>query len=233
MDDSQSWPQSGRLFLHGLVYEVIDPKAFIGVQNRINWLHLQPTTPFRPQPYEQLAKVFRKDGRDDEATQILITKNQDRAKFTQLTWPQKTWYWFFGKMIGYGYRPWNALWIVFGSILFGWFIFKIGAVAQVITPKKERVKVANGAKKSSPQPDHNPVFCALLYSFDTFVPLIEFQQGNNWLPNTHSTGELRISKKRKLQISGKLIYLYLCFHIVWGWILTTLLVVGLTGLIRT
>ena len=66
-----------------------------------------------------------------------------------------------------------------------------------------------------------------MYSVDTFVPLIDLHQSKYWLPNAK-----RGNKLLGLHIGG-LLRLYLWIHIVMGWALTTLLVVGLTGLVRT
>jgi len=42
-----------------------------------------------------------------------------------------------------------------------------------------------------------------------------------------------ISDKLKLPVIGKYLRYYLWFEVIAGWILTTLLVVSLTGLVRT
>ena len=59
-----------------------------------------------------------------------------------------------------------------------------------------------------------PAFNTWVYSLDAFVPLIDLHQAKYRLPKG---GGLRA---------------YLWFHIGFGWLLTTLLVVGLTGLVR-
>jgi hypothetical protein len=61
----------------------------------------------------------------------------------------------------------------------------------------------------------SPKFNSLVYSIDTFVPLVNLYQAKYWLPN------------------NRFLRLYHWVHIAFGWILTTLLVVGLTGLVRT
>ena len=55
---------------------------------------------------------------------------------------------------------------------------------------------------------------ALMYSVDAFVPLIDFHQAKFWLPKA---GVMR----------G-----YLWLHTIAGWTLTTLLLAGVTGLVR-
>ena len=59
-----------------------------------------------------------------------------------------------------------------------------------------------------------PTFNAFVYSLDTFVPLVDLHQAKYRLP------------------TGPGLRLYLWIHISSGWVLTTLLVVGLTGLVR-
>ncbi len=84
-DEQASWPAPGDLLLNRCQYG-----AFIGgpadAENRLDWLSRQ--TPerfgadFWPQPYEQLAKVLREMGHDEEARAVLITKErlQRRAR---------------------------------------------------------------------------------------------------------------------------------------------------------
>jgi sRNA-binding regulator protein Hfq len=231
-DDVKSWPDEGRLFLHGLVYNEIDDKAPRDAKKRIDWLRLQPD--FRPQPYEQLAEVFRKSGQDEDAKRILIAKNHDKAKLTKLTtWSDKCWYRVLGPMIGYGYRPLNALWGVVAFVGLGCVLFGIGYWGGLITPQSESAYVERDTKIVITGDDKRnlsdvyPRFNFLVYSVDTFVPLIDLHQAKYWLPNANRGPELLNIK------AGGLLRLYLWVHITMGWAITMLLVAGLTGLIRT
>lgn len=215
-DEKESWPQEGSLFLHGLEYGEIDDESPADAESRIDWLRRQPTDRFYPQPYEQLAEVLRKSGYDADARKILIAKAKDRARFGQLSFFGRPWHRLLGLTIGYGYWPWQALWFVLGIVILGWVLFAIGFRAGVMTPTKER----------TPRPN------ALVYSLDTFVPLVDLHQGSYWLPDAEKRGELRISEKLTLPVSGSLLRWYLWSHIVAGWVLTTLLAVGLSGLVR-
>jgi len=80
-DDERSWPKPGKLRLDGLVYERLFEESPQVADARKRWLHLQPKDRFLPQPYEQLANVLRKMGKDADAKKILIAKNEDRAKW--------------------------------------------------------------------------------------------------------------------------------------------------------
>lgn len=142
-DDDKSWPQNGKLFLSGFTYDRIHRKAPIKAKMRIEWLRRQPEKPFTPQPYEQLAVLYRKTGRDGDAKKILIAKSKDRAKFVKLTLPEWFWYHIFGKLIGYGYSPARAFWISLSIVLLGWGLFSMGFSAKLITPTNEGAFFSN------------------------------------------------------------------------------------------
>ncbi|MBB3541402.1 MULTISPECIES: hypothetical protein [unclassified Rhizobium] len=82
-DEMASWPKTGDLLLNRCRYG-----AFIGgpadAESRLDWLARQ--TPerwgadFWPQPYEQLSKVLREMGHDEEARAVLITKERLQRK---------------------------------------------------------------------------------------------------------------------------------------------------------
>ena len=219
-DEERSWPKKGNLYLHGLVYDNLDDESPKDVKSRIEWLRLNGGKEFSPQPYEQLAEVLKRSGNEDDAKEVLIAKNKDKARLTQLTWSELLWYRVFGPMIGFGYRPWRAFWIGIVVVLLGWLFFWAGYRAEVMTPAKEGADASGG-------------FCALMYSLDVFVPLVDLRQASYCMPNANLTGEVSISDKLKLTVSGKYLRYYLWFEVIAGWILTTLLVVGLTGLVRT
>ncbi len=61
-DDKQSWPDKGKIHLDGFVYNGIFEKAPLYPDARIEWLRRQPEGRFYPQPYEQLAEVYKKAG---------------------------------------------------------------------------------------------------------------------------------------------------------------------------
>ena len=77
-----------------------------------------------------------------------------------------------------------------------------------------------------------PRFNALVYSIDVFVPLVDLHQQKYWLPNASRGDELPIFKVFKLPTSGWWLRSYLWVQIAVGWLLTTLLALGLSGLIR-
>ena len=219
-DDYTSWPLEGKLFLFGLVYNILEPKELFEPQTRLEWLRRQPASYFRNQPYQQLAKVFRNNGRDDYAQQILIAKNQDRGRFTQLTFFEWLWYRVFGPVIGYGYSPFRVVWIGLIFVVIGYLFFKLGYRKGLITPIPDDPYLSRANGRLQRLSSDYPTFNSLIYSLDMFIPLINLHQGNYWLPNTNKRAKLNIYENFKPSISGHFLRIYLWIHIFAGWLLT-------------
>jgi len=210
-DEKRSWPPEGQLFLDGLVYEHLSADAPKGAKTRLEWLRRQPQDSFRPQPYEHLASVLRRSGHEDAAKKILYEKAKETAR--QLPqwrrWGQKL---FFGA-VGYGYHPfwalgWAALIIFIGAILY-WFGFQHGAIEPL------------GIAQHTYWGGNEPVFQPLAYSLDTFLPLVDLHQTKYWLPSGAPGNTFACA-----------LWGWLWFQVIMGWILTTLFVAALAGLVR-
>jgi len=229
VDNASSWPENGNLVLGGLIYDEISDGSPLTVRDRIEWLHRQPTNTFYPQPYEQLASMLRKNGREDDAKEVLIEKNRDPALYSQMSFFQLWWHRIKGWVIGYGYRPGRAFFWVFGFIALGWGVFWIGFCADVMTPTKTNLYASSSKGPRSVLSESTKAFIgeSLMYSIDSFVPIVNFHVASNWLPDKNRKGE-----KFKIPVNGGCIRVYMWIHIAAGWFFTTFLVVGLTGLIR-
>jgi hypothetical protein len=103
--------------------------------------------------------------------------------------------------------------------------------------------------------DNYPKFSAFIYSLETFVPLLDLHQKKYWLPEARKGRSLReIAEtimgrwkgKRLVQVmnrilswrlfrlqTGGLLRWWFWTEIILGWIITTLLLAVLTGLIHT
>lgn len=215
----------------------------------IEWLRLQGDE-FHYQPYEQLVTCLRKHGRDADAKTVLIAKAEDRARLTEMAFLERFWHWFLGLMIGYGYRPWRALMISVVIVALGSLTFEIGHRNKIIKQTKlvEYVYVVPSdpelprtLRVGTDYPDFNPV----VYSLDMFVPLVDLRQAAYWLPSAVGSGEAEKTgmstsarlprtggEKVNVPITVRLLRLYMWFHILAGWVLTSLLVVGLSGLVK-
>jgi hypothetical protein len=238
-DKEDSWPAPKHLVLHGLEYKEISHESPRDSKMRINWLKLQDG--FWPQPYEQLAKVLRESGDGAGARDVLVAKNRDKAKRskTKLTFTERCWYRFLGRPIDYGHKPWLGIRWALGFILAGWVFFGVGYWSGLITPPG---KTAYTTTEKLPVPDPGdasrgistayPVFNSLVYSIDVFVPVVDLRQARYWLPNANRGDKLTRIGPWPLHAGGVLLF-WLWFETVCGWVLTTLFLVGLTGLVRT
>jgi hypothetical protein len=73
-------------------------------------------------------------------------------------------------------------------------------------------------------PIEYPPFSPFWYSLDTLLPLVDLGQGTAWSPSP-------INGVRD-DFPGWFVLAYLYIHIIAGWVLTSLTVVALTGIIK-
>jgi len=243
-DDVDSWPLKGKLFLYGMVYGSIDDDAPREATPRMDWLHRQAKEPFLSQPYEQLASVLRLSGQEADARKVLIAKEKDRADVLfktgagvveRLKRPARVdWWWYraLGPIIGYGYALRGAFGRSLAVIVTGWLMFWLGYQAEQMTPPGESAYVTDPANGVRTLSERYPKFNAAVYSLDMFLPIINLYQADFWLPNANAGPEV-FHLWGVVVRTGGLLRVYLWFHILSGWTLTTLLVVGLTRTIRS
>ena len=107
-DDPATWPTE--IYLNGAVYDAIrNPKNQLNVKDRLKWVS-RDQLGYRPQPYEQLAALYRRLGHDDDARRVLLAKQRHRR--STLRFLDRIWSHLLDWTVGYGYRPWlAALWL--------------------------------------------------------------------------------------------------------------------------
>jgi len=218
-DDEGSWPQRGRLRIDGLEYE-----GFAGDQTptdarrRLEWLRRQ-LPDFRPQPYDQLARVFRRMGREADAVEVLIAKQEDLIRHGKLSWWGRLTRRILGITIGHGYRSgrallWSLAFVIAGALIFGW-----ANARGLMAPSSPEILTDPLYRAGGTIPPDYPRFEALFYSLDAFLPIVDLHQESFWLPDAGKP-------------FGALVRIYLWIHIAAGWFLSTLFVSGVTGLVR-
>ena len=218
-DDEGSWPQRGRLRIDGLEYE-----GFAGDQTptdarrRLEWLRRQ-LPDFRPQPYDQLARVFRRMGREADAVEVLIAKQEDLIRHGKLSWWGRLARRILGVTIGHGYRSgrallWSLAFVIAGALIFGW-----ANARGLMAPSSPEILTDPLYRAGGTIPPDYPRFEALFYSLDAFLPIVDLHQESFWLPDAGKP-------------FGALVRVYLWIHIAAGWFLSTLFVSGVTGLVR-
>jgi len=218
-DDEGSWPQRGRLRIDGLEYEgFAGDRTPMDAQRRLEWLRRQ-LPDFRPQPYDQLARVFRRMGREADAVEVLIAKQEDLIRHGKLSlWGRLTRR-ILGITIGHGYRSgrallWSLAFVIAGALIFGW-----ANARGLMAPSSPEILTDPLYRAGGTIPPDYPRFEAFFYSLDAFLPIVDLHQEGFWLPDAGKP-------------FGALIRVYLWFHIAAGWLLSTLFVSGVTGLVR-
>ncbi|MFN2622536.1 MAG: hypothetical protein ABR611_06790 [Chthoniobacterales bacterium] len=244
-DDKKSWPRKDQILLQGFVYEELFHSSPSDSVDRIDWLDRQQTEAedlpadatraekraFFAQPYEQLAAVLRKAGLEDDANQILIEKNKRMAKWTSFGRSRWLWYRVLGPPISFGYRPGTTFFVSLVLILLGAAIFGIGFQTKLFSPAHEDAYKKENGLSTEEVRDNYPRFNSIVYSAETFVPLVKFYQAEYWLPDANRGRVLLRVGFIKLT-SGGCVRAYLWFHTVLGWTLTSFWVAGLTGVIK-
>jgi hypothetical protein len=108
VDEPASWPRQA--VLDGFAYEALYEDPPVSARQRLDWLARNPRG-YSPQPYEQLAAVYRRAGRDNDARTVAIAKQ--RARRRTLALPGRLWSLLLDGLVGYGYRTWLAgVWLL-------------------------------------------------------------------------------------------------------------------------
>ncbi|NMO52713.1 hypothetical protein HH310_16130 [Actinoplanes sp. TBRC 11911] len=147
-DDPGHWP--ARLRLDGTRYTALEPAGT--ARTRLPWLDRDPAG-YRPQPYEQLATLYRQIGHDTDARTVLLARQRRRRR--GLTPPGQAWSLLQDILLGYGYRPGRAaLWLLALTVA--------GTIVFTVDPP------ARGRAGTT--------FHPLVYTLDLLLPIVNFGQ---------------------------------------------------------
>jgi hypothetical protein len=156
-DAADSWPAA--VALDGFSYDTIDAaRPALTVARRLTWLRRDPEG-FRPQPYEQLAALYRRLGSDADARRVQLEKLRRNRR--ELRWPTRILGHLLDSTVGYGYRPWRAAL---------WLVLMLGLGTAVFTAWPP---VSTGT------PRH---FDAVVYTLDLLVPISTFGLRDTFAP---------------------------------------------------
>jgi hypothetical protein len=154
-------------------------------------------------------------GLEEDARKVMIAKNGEQA--SHLHWrPAWLWYGFFGKLIGFGYRPWRAFWFSVALIVVGYGLFNWGYSSKIVTPTEEEAYAVYMDKNGNG--DHferYPAFDPFIYSVETFVPLLKLGLSDRWMPNA-ALGDAPQLGFMSFPKWGAMLRGYLWFHIIVG-----------------
>ena len=228
-DDSDSWA-SCKVDLDGFTYNRFSNP--MDAQFRIGWLAKRSDREkFSPLPYEQVAKVLFGMGHARDAREILLKKERLQTADQQTPLLYKIMRQLWDVFAGYGYRLRYTLgWMAF-FIYFGTSVFLDADLQRRIVPHQPVVlanpayqyAVCKGAHPTEFVPtmfSGYPKFNQFWFSVDIFIPLFNLHQETHWHPVRDERGGF------------PWLTLWYWFEIVAGWILTSLLLLSITGLLR-
>ncbi len=258
LDDERSWPAKGRLLLDGFEYGQIS-EGPTDAATRLKWLELQPN--FAPQPYCQLAKMLRAMGDHNGARKVLYEMECRCRREPTATWFERIcmrvwdwsvdhfgpfWQWLLKWSIGHGYYPYRALLGLVFLTLLGTVLFGLGYMGGSMTPTERDAYVS--FEKHGWPPRHYQQFNPLVYSIENSVPLLKLGQDNAWAPDPGPRDQeqaaavnflpfkllARAASKWRLSLLAPPWFLrfFRWSQIMIGWLLATLFVAGVTGVVR-
>lgn len=167
-DTKNTWPPAGSINLEGCRYRQLD--SDLTNAERLHWLS-DATPNFSPQPYEQLAEMYKARGNADEERKVRLQAIQ-RMYAARGSW-QRAWGFLQNATVGYGYRPSRALlavavlWV--GGAL--WFAYGVGSCNY------------NGVDNAGLCPvnlTNHPIWNPVVLSMDLLIPFGAFGQDNAW-----------------------------------------------------
>ena len=172
--DSAGYWQSGDIILDEFEYGSIQ-MTWVTVRQREQWLGRAMEASRRkpggdhdgylPQPYEQLAAVYRRAGDDHAARRIQLAKHRQRNRVTSWhRWPYKVWNFLQDGVIGYGYAPLRALTWLVGLFVLGVLLFRYGSTPYSIASGHRSFTLSNSVG----------------YTLDLLLPTSALQERQVW-----------------------------------------------------
>jgi hypothetical protein len=153
-----------------------------------------------------------------------------------------------GLVMGFGYKPVRLLvlmlaFVLWGAVLFGYGKNNAAMIASQqnlfspVAATGEKVEVdgvgrPGGRVPARSLPDGYPRFHPFLYSLDTFLPLVNLEQGNYWMPNSDAGRDVSFWDPHILTVTGFRLRVYLTFHILMGWFLTSMAIAAFAGRLK-
>lgn len=233
-DEKASWPNGGNLDIDGFTYEKISHHSTVDLQERLTWLRLQSKDSFSPQSYEQLARVFKSSGLEEEAKGISIAKHNDLRCRGHLSWHAKLWNFILGFTVSYGYRPQNVLCLIIPAVIFYGSLYSYGYSKSLMSPSVVRPFDLDLSPIETKVSEKYPKFNPYVYSLDVMIPVIDLHQQRYWLPNANRGDKFICVDGDNICFPhfGCLLRYLFWFQILVGWMLTSIVVSGFTLWIR-
>lgn len=228
-DHADSWPDAGNLKLDGFAYNRIS-KGPHDADERVNWVERQKT--FARQPYRQLARVLEDTG-DDVGAKRVLSAMQRKAWEGRGTWGRILGF-ILRVTIGYGYFPLRALRLLILLVLAGGIVYTLGYNFGSIVPN-DKDAFSNFEKTCTVPPQYER-FSPITYSLENTLPLVKLGIQDKWTPAPERRATCwparAIAWVPPAATHPGAIRIFRWFQICIGWLLGTLFVGGVTGVLR-
>lgn len=197
-DDKAVLNENTEIVLDGFEFQRFGDGSPTDAQTRLHWLNRQPRAhtragAFKPQPWAQLAAVLTSMGQTASAKRILFHRehaelvNGTAGFLTSLLHlptyilraPHRVLLWW---TAGHGYYPVNALIWALAIIAIGWQTTSIADKLGLMRPANEQVLLSEAYQADGTVPKDYEPLRPLLYSADTFLPGLNLQQRQYWIP---------------------------------------------------
>src|SRR5262249_29224685 len=137
---------------------------------------------FKPQPYIQFSKVLRRAGYERAANDVLVRLERNRTRYSDFSWLRQISRWCLDGFLRYGHSPFRPVWIVLAWAIASSALFDIAYYNKRIVPAKDNQQgIAIGAGSTTVPATPRVTFNALIYSIDTLIPIVDFNQKKNWI----------------------------------------------------
>lgn len=274
-DAEDSWPEKNNLQINGFEYEFLKDLSADGLKmRREKWLRLP--VEFRTQPFEHLAAVLKRSGYEEDAREVLIAKNKIQARLpTRWFWADmlrrrcplkdecsqsqspltRIKQLLLESLVCYGYKPTRALIIGLVFVLAGWWLFYMGFGNGLMIPTKDKGKDyiyqtatiwSEFNDKDLKNIEEGIGLYSLIYTLDTFLPVIDLHTRDYWLPTVKPPQELShnhlfpewlnsVGSEKKdgfLEGVGLVLCVYRWVLKFVGWVVTSFFVAAMTGIVR-
>ena len=199
------------------------------------------TSEFTPNPYLQLAKIVRQAGYDRAADEVLLRLDRNRTRWGD----QGAWHqiggWLYDLAIKRGFAPFRPLFGLIGLWLLSVIAFQASYEAKDFVPYKDNLVgterlAAGGPAKLGRDRNNEPIlvrFDARTYAFELVVPLVTIDGKQNWVFRDPPDADAHRSLRPLTRLLDWLAHGLIVLDPILGWIMTSFLVTGIAGLIRS
>jgi hypothetical protein len=123
--------------------------------------------------------------------------------------------------VGYGFYPWRAIIALVLLTALGWGLFRHGYFSGAMAPTDKDAYCHFRTKGWGP--NHYQRFTASVYSLENSLPFVNLGQKDHWTPDPNPQGSRRMPVVLRWFRWGQVLL---------GWLLATLFVAGVTGVVR-